>query len=210
MKTLLLRILTCVVTFLAGFAGVQKSHADEIVTFVDGSIGYRSNYTYGYTFTVGNSPISVSQLGIWTPTNGLTLDHEVGLWDESQNLLASVTVFGGGLSPLYPSSFSYEPIGTGPVYLNPNTTYRLGAQYYLNDPDANVVQATIISSPDIVFGSEYFSLTFTLGFPDQPGLFPSGSGYFGPNAEFQIVPEPTIGAIMCLGLLILARSRRAR
>src|SRR5262245_56958919 len=117
MKLFSTRVIICAATLLAGFVGTSR--ADEIVTSViSGTSQPLSNFTYGYTFTVGSSPISVTQLGIWTPTNGLMLDHEVGLWDNSGNLLTSVTVPTFATSA--PSGFSYEPVPSA-VLLNPNT-----------------------------------------------------------------------------------------
>ncbi|HSN54204.1 MAG TPA: hypothetical protein VLT32_06010, partial [Candidatus Sulfomarinibacteraceae bacterium] len=50
----------------------------------------------GFRFTV-SAPLEVDQLGVWnadtaTGATGLTSTHQVGIWDQAQALVASVTV----------------------------------------------------------------------------------------------------------------------
>src|SRR5205823_556088 len=57
--------------------------------------------TLGYDFTVGDTALIVTQLGLWDENgDGLVNAHSVGLWDDAGALLASVTVPSGTIGIL--------------------------------------------------------------------------------------------------------------
>ncbi len=193
--------------------GLQSGSANEVVTSVFASYyPGMTNETYGYEFTVGSQDISVNALGVWDPSLGVGLidSHDVGLWDELGNLLTSVTIPSGNLSTLSASGFWYEPI-SGSLTLSANATYVLGAKYPLWAPsmDTGVIFATTTSDPEITLGDARRTSTMTFAFPDII-LGSLNDGYFGPNLDYTVVPEPNTIAILGLGLLAGARLRGSR
>ncbi len=85
--------------------------------------------TFGWSFTVGGTSIQVTRLGFFDESgDGLAQAHDVGLWDNSGTLIASVTVQAGTASSLV-NGYRYEEIT--PVTLAAGQTYTMGA-FYLN------------------------------------------------------------------------------
>lgn len=212
MKTQIKRLYTtCLAVILGGAFGLQLGSANEVVTSVFASyFPGTTNDTFGYEFTVGSQDISVNALGIWDSSAGVGLidSHDVGLWDAFGLLLTSVTIPSGNSSTLSASGFWYEPI-SGSVTLYANTTYVLGAKYPVTAPsiDTGVALATTTSDPEITLGDARRTSSMTFDFPDVivGGL---NDGYFGPNMDYTVVPEPATWSLLGLGLLALVRSRR--
>jgi hypothetical protein len=84
-----------------------------------------TSHEWGFSFLV-NSAIKVTQFGFYdpTPTDPLSQNHPIGLWDDSGTLLAEATVL--TTSPVV-NSFRYVPIS--PITLVPSGTgeYHIGA-----------------------------------------------------------------------------------
>jgi hypothetical protein len=199
------------VLLLYGFVGSRALAANEAISSVSGSIDFSmTNLTFGYSFTVGSQAVSVSSLGVYDTSPGavgLTMSHDVGLWDNSGTLLGSVTIPSGNSATLSAAGFRYESISGGPVVLAANTTYRLGAQYNVDDTDMGLSSAAITVGPDISYGTAYEAFSFTLAFPNL-GIPSADPGFFGPNAEYTLVPEPRAGLVLGLGLAALTLGRR--
>lgn len=168
-------------------------------------------FTVGWTFSV-NSDIFVTALGVWDPTTGVCNhnSHSIGLWNENGTLLTSQIVSID--SPLYTSALRatlrFESIAH--VVLLAGQTYRIGAEYtpdrYL-DFYANVLNAPLSTSPEIVFGSAAKSPTHAgLAFPSVLDF--STQGFFGPNFMFTPVPEPRTISFLLLGLALALFVRR--
>jgi hypothetical protein len=206
---------TCFVLILGGALGLQTCAANEVITSLSGTtFTGMTNSTFGYEFTVGSQAISVNSLGFYdpSPTNGLNYTHEVGLWDYSGNLLASVIV-DSSTATLSASGFWYELIPIpGSVILSANTNYVLGAKYTFNviGYDLGDIFATITSSPEVTYGTARNNYSMTFAFPDNVVGGYLDAGYFGPNMDYTVVPEPTTCAMLGLGLLAVVWSRRNR
>src|SRR4051794_3722462 len=64
------------------------------------------NYNLGYQFKVGSNSLLVDALGFYDMReNGLADAHQVGLWDLSGTLLASVTISAGSHSLVHGFAF---------------------------------------------------------------------------------------------------------
>ena len=153
---------------------------------------YPADSTYGWRFTVGDTPISVLRLGHFdVGLDGLQDSHQIGIWDTSGTLMVQTTVpagTGGDLIGAY--RFSLVPHTT----LSANTTYLIGA-YYPQQRDAAIAfdSPQTYASEINYLGASYFAAS---GF-GPPGSSYSGThGVFGPNLQLTAVPEPEYYALM--------------
>jgi hypothetical protein len=160
--------------------------------------------TTGYEFTVGGLPLSVTALGVrdWLGT-GLASFHQVGLWNADRILLATAEVSPGPSS----SGFRYTAL-SAPVFLDAGQSYTVGATYLNEDPDriglSDVRQGgAAVYNDAVTFERIRFDDSLSgLIYPELVG-FPEERGSFGPNVEFEIVPEPSTIVLVGLGLGIL-------
>ena len=103
--------------------------------------GYHTNLTQnsysgtvGGQFTVGNSAVTVTHLGYYTPTNQyttptnctLTLSHRVGIFDASGKVLYGYVTVPSGSNPVI-NGYIWQPLNP-PLVLSSNTTYLLVAE----------------------------------------------------------------------------------
>lgn len=181
--------------------------------------------TQGWEFRV-TAPISVTALGIFDgDADGLVDPHTVGLWTDSANLLASLTVpEGTGTTKV--GNFRYVDL-VAPVQLTPGQSYVIGALYLgiqgggtLDpDPDDRDIFISIGHTPLRVFAPEIEFIDPRISSQQTSGLlFPtvqSLSGFgaiLGPSFLFKAaqVPEPSTFALFGVALLGLGWSYRAR
>jgi hypothetical protein len=208
---------------LAGFlAAGSAAHADTIAfDFTGGSntsFFLNQSFTTGYTFTV-NTPIDVTQLGVWDPVAGapLTRNHPVGIWDQAGTLLGSATVL--TTSPMT-AGFQFVPVT--PFELDPGQTYTIGAFYPNTGPDLDADQplrsnATGFTPAAAVSFGTNRNIFNNAGLTEPNANFPgSNPAFFGPNFQFgpvapsPPVPEPTTLVLFGLGgLIVLGVARRA-
>ena len=147
---------------------------DALYTVIAGPQGSRNNFTgtVGSKFTA-SANVSVGKLGFEDQLlNGLASPHQVGLWNSSGTLLASVTVQSGTGSELI-GNWRYETLPT-PVTLTAGSTYIIGAQVTSggdkwtdngNSPiEFAINPAYSIGSPPNVFSNGSFA------FPNLDGL----------------------------------------
>jgi hypothetical protein len=75
--------------------------------------------------------------------------------------------------------------------------------------DDQVHEVTAVTTaPEITYIRSALGIGSTLAYPVQFGLFEKG--FFGPNFEFSLVPEPSSVALLGLGFLGLVLSTRSR
>lgn len=165
--------------------------------------------TVGYSFRVGSSFLSVTQLGVWDQnTDGLNRPNSIGLWDDAGSLLGSVVIPMGQVAPL-DGKFRYHPLSL-PVILSPNTVYVLGAFA----PDGGEYRAQndgfrppTFSAGAVLVGSRRNNIQFTFSFPTANESYP-GQSIMGPNLQYDVVPVPEPSAALlaaCAGLILAVR-----
>ena len=187
--------------------------ADYLLTEAgSGTPGFSAgNNTLGYSFTVRSSPLQVSALGLWDyGADGLLNAHEVGLWDMSGTLLASVRV-PSGTAAFLAGEFRYAPL-TAPVVLDAAQSYVLGVRYpYDMDPDELrdfFLPSTPAFYPAVTPG--FWRWIQDAGFTFPVNVYDGGSAAVGPSMEFVVVPEPGVGALSLAGGLVLGLWRGLR
>lgn len=189
---------------LAGMLTIT-GHGATLLTQINAASRSDHSGTVGLVFTVGGSNLSVTALGFQDSLdNGLTSSHEVGLWDSTGNLIASVTVPSGTSGTL---SGNYRYAAISAVTLIANQQYTIGAQVF-NGGDAwtdSGAGAGLSISTDVTAGGDRF---MTGGFA-RPTT--DGAGHdlrWGPgNMQYSVVPEPGVALLGGLGALALLRRR---
>jgi hypothetical protein len=169
------------------------------------TVSDQRTYTLGYSFSL-SAPVTVNALGYWDDGRGQ--DHQVGVWDSSQNLVAFTTVLGG--DPVV-GHFRWDTINN---LVLPAGQYTIGGAF-LGFGASFPVQATGLSTI-----SQFSWIADEQAF--GPGLnFPSfSSGAYGQNgilaADFSVatstvsVPEPKAWLLTILGFGALGAALRAR
>jgi hypothetical protein len=158
--------------------------------------------TLGWAFEV-NSPINVTSLSFFdSDQDGLVESHPVGIWDTSGTLLVSAAVDAGTANPLHDK---FRAVSVGPTLLTPGE-YRIGA-LFLSGSDTNMFPtftAGFSTAPEITFIRSASAVGPTLTNP-TPTFFSMGPAYFGPNFEYQSIPEPgsltLVGSVAVLAAL---------
>lgn len=225
MKKTLLSIISA--ALLCGFAFHTEARSiltDSGTGFVFG-LGPASSDTVGFDFTVGSKPLTITSLGMWdgpesvgggsftgSVGDGFASAHQVGLWDNSGNLLATTTMQIGTVDTLigeFRYSSGFIPTNPGPVILAANTKYVLGAFFLASDPDSfkfSLGSAQPTYDPAVSPGKSRF-VAGGFGFPSvsaSPGAF------VGPNATFTTVPDGggSTGVLLVMALAVVFVLRR--
>jgi hypothetical protein len=182
---------------LSGDAQGTSAYAFSGGNLTTASGGLPIGPTLGFTFTVGNTPITVTGLGAWDGTiPGLLVTNTVTIYSSTGTPLASV-VIPPGTGTTLDAGFRYRALIT-PLSLSANTPYVLADAYAaIGEELVNGFHGlpVITSAPEITYGQPRASFG---GFPttDSPGLGP----YIGPNFTFS-VPEPSTLSFTLLGLV---------
>lgn len=146
------RVLHVVAFIVAIGCTVTGQQADGEIIAIQGWSGAGIEYgsgnglNVGYDFTVGDTPILVTKLGVYDyGADGLGQSHDVGIWNvavSSSTPLVSATVLSGTGSPAEgpvinnAGQFRFVELDSA-LALDANTTYRIGA-YYGNTSDVHV------------------------------------------------------------------------
>ena len=183
---------------LAGLA-VDFASVQHNITVGNGSLGFEFST---------NAAIFVTSLGYYDDLkNGLTQDHDVGIYDVAGTLLVSTQV--RNADPLA-GFFHFRAIT--PFLLARGQTYFIqgvtGAENYTWATNGFVVDPSINFIADAYFNPEGGILAFPNG---SNGLTAAqGGGWFGPNFDATPVPVPTTLLLLASGLLGLGGWRRPR
>lgn len=190
---------TCLLLLaLAASAGSLGLGVDFTTPTVDSTSG---QWSLGYEFTT-NQVVTVTGLAFYDDQkNGLTQPHDVGIYDSSGVLLASVMVTDS--DPLM-SWFRVQNLDT-PLILAAGQTYYVAAETGTENYTWNPGGFSV--NPAINFVSSAYINSATLAFP---GLPDSTVGYFGANFVLSTIPEPTTLTLLGIGLVGLGILRRKR
>lgn len=206
------------------FAGsVVALLALSSVAFADTPAVNFSGFSYvlysneaGFQFDV-TAPVNVTALSVFDESgDGLNESHEVGLWDSTGTLLASVTVGAGTIAPLDSTGqFRYVTLGT-PVSLATGVDYRVAALFSGTDGFAYSVGG-LSTAPGISYVQDRFeNPTNSLVYPTITQSNAFGPGYFGGSfltGGGVAVPESGSFALMgmaAIPLLWMIRRRAVR
>jgi hypothetical protein len=161
--------------------------------------------TYGWTFTL-SLPVVVQDLGYFDfGGNGLSVSHDVGIWDSGGTLLVSATV-PSGTAGFLQDNFRYT---SATAVLLPIGTYTIGG-FDPESADGIIVSASITTASGITYGASRSISGASLIFPTGD-VHANGDSYFGPNFTFAAVPEPaTTGLFLLGGAVAYAIARRRR
>jgi hypothetical protein len=184
--------------------------ANLAIDFSDGSANDFSNgsWSLGFKFTTNDAPVTVTQLGFYDDgKNGLTENHDVGIFDSAGNVLVSATVL---TTDALTSWFRFHSIT--PYTLAANQTYFIqavtGSEHYTYFP------AGFSVDPAITFATDAWKnpQTNALAFPNSSYGFTQDQGsLFGPNFVMGAeVPVPPTILLLGSGLLGLGGWRRFR
>lgn len=147
----------------------------------------------GWSFNLSQASV-VNALGVYdSSSDGLVGSFEIGLWDSSQNLLATVSV--SGTSNQLDSGFRWAEIPS--LSLN-SGVYVVGALGDLG-PNPFYSNGTFSTASNLTYIEDRQIFAPTLTYPSLvfPGFY-GGSGPYGANVSFK--PDSVPGPFPILGL----------
>lgn len=168
--------------------------------------------TVGYSFTVQESPLLVSRVGVLEVGNtpGLNNQNLVGIWTDAGSLL-SMQLIPAGTSPVFENNFRWVDLSS-PLLLEANTTYRVGAQAneerysgFLPGYGGSLYNSSV-SSHVSINGAVRNNQNGVFSFPNTDPM--SNSVVIGPNLDFSVVPEnKPLGLVLCSLLALVLWQR---
>lgn len=164
--------------------------------------------TIGWSFAA-NADLLVTQLGFWdaTPASPLATNHDVGIWTGGGSLLGSATVLTN--SPIL-NGFRYVP--TNPIFLDAGQTYVIGTFIPAPPDNDNIYISSLTTAPVLTTAPEITFVSSNVNVGGTGLAFPAATpalalGRFGPNFQFEVVPEPATWILFGLGCLVLLSYR---
>jgi hypothetical protein len=204
-------LISCIGGFAFAIAAIGSAQAAIITPAVEyttfsATFNDDRDFTLGYMFSL-SAPVTINALGYWD--NGLSNNHQVGIWGSSNVLVTSTTVL--STDPLV-GHFRWSTIPD--LVLNAGQ-YTIGGEFLGNfnvSPDVLPSQASGVTTiPNYTYVTGAYVVGAGL---NQPTTITDG---FGPNgillANFSVasnVPEPSTLGLIGLGLLGLGAMRRRR
>lgn len=166
---------------------------------------FGGGFTLGYSFTVGPSDLTVTEMGYFDRFHGgFASSYDMGIWDSIGALVASATVPSGTDAPL---SGDYRYVGLGtPVVLQSGHIYTVGGRGTGADSQFEAGTATLNGATlvnDALFDNSHPSLF-------QP-LSTGVGNFFEVNLMLAPIPEPAAyPAVVGLAVLGFGAWRRFR
>ncbi len=209
----MIRISLTIMTLVCAAAPTYAEFV-AIESFDGGLYNDTDDRTVGYDFMVLNE-ITVTHLGyIDEGGDGLSFDHEVGLWSTGGSLLASVTVPAGIAATLITpggspgGGYRYQEL-VSPLSLSQGS-YVIGGHYVtvpsLLDRYPHADVSNLVTDSNISLGGGRFSDPSTgFAFP-----IPSNKGFGKPVLSVNFIPEPSCIALALFGIPLLGLFRRMR
>lgn len=196
----------CAVAQFATFSNSVR--ADVALDFGSSSFRVDRETTFGWSFTLSSS-VFVTNLGYFDFTaDGLDDAHPVAIWSSAGGAPLVFATVPAGTGATLLNNFRYVSIAS--VFL-PAGTYTIGGYSPAFTDSVGVVAGTVTTAPGITYNGSRSAQGVGLMFPsgDTQGF---SNGCFGPNFQFDVVPEPSVTALVLLAggcgfLLVRARRR---
>jgi len=189
MRTLIAGLVALIATAVANAAPITPAVQYTTTSTLTDS----RPFTLGYSFTT-STPLTINALGYWV--DGLSNNHQVGLWTSTGTLLASTTVLSGDLTQ---DNFRWHSIA--PLALAPGS-YVIGGEFLGNGNPFPFNATGITTISGYTYGNDLQIFGSGLNFPT---VGPVG---YGPNgilaANFSVstaTPEP-ISLVVFGGLIV--------
>lgn len=184
----------------------SAASAAPVLSFdeLTGANALNQDQTVGWQFDVLSS-LTVTGLGWFDEGgDGLAESHQVGLWDPSGTLIASVEVPAGTVADL---DGQFRTVAVVPFVLAPGNGYIIGGLNSSTNSERLAANVTVTTNPAIRFVGPRFGGLGTR--PTNPSV--ASTGFFGPSFSIQVaqVPEPTLILLTGVGLA-WAGARRLR
>lgn len=163
------------------------------------------NWSLGFQFTT-NGPVTITRLGFYDDQkNGLTENHDVGIYDSAGNLLVSTTVL---TTDSLTSWFRFHDII--PYTLLGSETYYIVGVTGTENYTMYTTGFTVEPSINFILDAWKSSVGGVLAFPDSTSNITQalGGGIFGPNFDTTPVPVPPTLLLLASGLLGLGGWRK--
>lgn len=185
-------------------SGTALASGKNALDFLEntGQTAANFNQSVGWIFNV-NEEIFVTGLQWFDDGgNGLTIAHEVGIWNPAGLLLSSTVIPAGVAAPLVGQ---WRTIKVDPFILNVANGYIVGGYNGANAVDRLAFGVTQMVNPSITHVNGTFS--FINGIFERPINVAAGQpGLYGPS--FQFIPAPGSLVLLGLGGLVVKRRRR--